>query len=361
MHDETTTLHSDSNTVHGKLYKVHLRHAGNDLYEVLYSNGKANSALTTPRAKTSTPLPYEEAKTIADRLIKKKLASTYTIIPNDGNDLSVVPPTNINATTESKFLTMPLHPIGDPEPYLQCGTYYAQIKYDGERRVIKALDNNVTGYGRYGQPKPILKETIEVLSEFNLTLDCEDMGDHYRVFDLLVFDGEDITNMSYSFRYTKLVVLLSTLDVPTLRLAVAFQSESKKRDMLRHCIDNNLEGLVFKEVNSKYIPASSANANSPQHKYKLYATISCIVTAKNKTKRSIAVEVKDGETVVPVGNVTIPGNAIMPIRGQVVEIKYRHASNANKLIEPVYLGIRNDVALNNCSINQLKKLTIENA
>jgi len=51
----------------------------------------------------------------------------------------------------------------------------------------------------------------------------------------------------------------------------------------------------------------------------------------------------NGSNVVEVGNVTIPVNYEIPTVGKYIEVKYLYAFPGGSLIQPVYLGERDDV------------------
>ena len=55
-----------------------------------------------------------------------------------------------------------------------------------------------------------------------------------------------------------------------------------------------------------------------------------------------------------VGNVTILPNFEIPKKGNVIEVRYLYAHEGGALVQPVYLGIRNDVDINECKLSQLK-------
>ena len=62
-----------------------------------------------------------------------------------------------------------------------------------------------------------------------------------------------------------------------------------------------------------------------------------------------------GDTLVAAGNVTIPPNQEIPEAGQVVECRYLYAFKESGCIyQPVYLGVRDDIAVEECTTLQLK-------
>jgi len=81
---------------------------------------------------------------------------------------------------------------------------------------------------------------------------------------------------------------------------------------------------------------------------------SCIVAGVNGTKRSVAIELLDGEQRISVGNVTVPPNANIPSAGTIIEIRYLYCYEGGSLYQPVYLCRRDDVSPSACTTAQLK-------
>ena len=58
---------------------------------------------------------------------------------------------------------------------------------------------------------------------------------------------------------------------------------------------------------------------------------------------------------VPAGNVTIPSNHAIPQMGTVAEVRYLYAHRESGAIyQPVYLGPRDDIPTEECTVDQLK-------
>lgn len=57
----------------------------------------------------------------------------------------------------------------------------------------------------------------------------------------------------------------------------------------------------------------------------------------------------------PAGNVTIPPNHAIPQMGTVVEVRYLYAHRESGAVyQPVYLGPRDDILVEDCMVDQLK-------
>ena len=128
---------------------------------------------------------------------------------------------------------------------------------------------------------------------------------------------------------------------------------TEKRAMLAALRQQNKEGIVFKRIDAPYTPGRPASGGD-QRKFKFVATASCIVAKVNGSKRSVALELLDGKRRVGVGNVTIPPGTPIPAAGQIAEIRYLYCHPGGSLFQPVYLGIRDDLIAEACTVGQLK-------
>lgn len=70
-------------------------------------------------------------------------------------------------------------------------------------------------------------------------------------------------------------------------------------------------------------------------------------------RSSIGLGLLEGDKWVDVGNCTVAKSARC-VAGDVVEIRYLYALKGGSLYQPSYLGIRDDVSLDECVIEQLK-------
>jgi bifunctional non-homologous end joining protein LigD len=111
---------------------------------------------------------------------------------------------------------------------------------------------------------------------------------------------------------------------------------------------------VFKRIFSPYTPGRPSSGGD-QFKLKFHATVSAVVTGIND-KRSVEIRLlNDQQGWVLAGNVAIPINVVMPQIGAVVEIKYLYAfKQSGCLFQPVYLGLRDDINREECTVDQLK-------
>ena len=78
------------------------------------------------------------------------------------------------------------------------------------------------------------------------------------------------------------------------------------------------------------------------------------MTGQHDSKRSVSVSLYENGSLVDVGNVTIPPNKDIPNHGDIVEVRYLYAYREGSLFQPVYLGVRDDIADEECDVSQLK-------
>jgi bifunctional non-homologous end joining protein LigD len=160
----------------------------------------------------------------------------------------------------------------------------------------------------------------------------------------------------YADRYLRLMNLLASFQHRNIQLAQTAFTKGQKRELFDHLKNANAEGVVFKQVDAPYIAGRPASGG-PQLKYKFVATASFIV-GKTNSKRSIALQLLSGEKPVPAGNVTIPPNQEIPQPGQVIECRYLYAfKESGCIFQPVYLGVRDDITSEECTVDQLKYKT----
>jgi bifunctional non-homologous end joining protein LigD len=147
--------------------------------------------------------------------------------------------------------------------------------------------------------------------------------------------------------------LVASGQAPSISLVASYTQEAVKRRFLQRSREDNLEGVVFKNMTASYIPGRP-NSGGVQFKLKFVASASVVVTNVNG-KRSVKIGVLDGERMISCGNVTIPVGSDIPGIGEIIECRYLYAfKESGSLFQPVYIGVRDDLELRDCCVNQLK-------
>jgi len=334
-----------------KVYQCAIESAGDDRYSVAFAYGRRGTTLTTG-TKTTSPVSYDDAKRVYDKLVREKTAKGYTP-GRDGTPYTG----GTGEKQASGLLPQLLNSIEEAEvaPFLKNPDWCAQEKFDGRRLLIRKNGAAIEGINKKGIITSLAQPVFDAAQLFpgNCVLDGESIGDVFHVFDLLELDGQDIRAWPYRERLVGLMNLLASVQQRAIRyVEVAFTKEQKQR-WLKQLKTERREGIVFKRLDAPY-SAGRPNSGGMQLKHKFCATLSAVVAKLNR-QRSVEIRLlgKDGWEVA--GNVTIPPNHPLPIVGQVVEVRYLYAFPESGIVyQPVYLGVRDDVEQTDCIVSQLK-------
>ncbi len=327
---------------------------------VNFSFGRRGGTLR-PGTKTQTPVSREQAMQIYQKLIDGKMREGYT---PDGTG-QVFVGTDL-AERKSGYLPQLLNPIdlSELETYLADDDYLLQEKFDGERRLILRDGNGAKGINRKGLFVPLIQTLHDeacALWEVGTVVDGELVGEQFFVFDLLQSGTMDLRDEPAHVRLTHLADRIAACNAGRKQPLVHFipvstgHDEQAKRALLDAVRQRGGEGVVFKRRDAVYKagrPASRGN----QVKFKLWESATCLVTTVN-AQRSVAVAVFEGENTIALGNVSVPVSHAVPAVGAIVEIKYLYAYPGGSLYQPQYLGERNDLDKEECTLSQLKYKT----
>lgn len=355
--------HPDEQQVHlrfkqgasDKVYNIHLQKHGNG-WMVNFAYGRWNKPLRTG-TKTTRPLPYEEAKAAFDSLVQEKTSKGYS------GENSGTPFAHVQAGEKTNWLPQLLNPIDESDaaeilrewlPYMMV-----QIKHDGERRGV-LMRSEVIPANRKGlrtTVHPSIQQQLEELLphiQFDCVLDCEDMGDHLVIFDVIrdgtpeTFDDRAEGLYWLSNKIDRLALHHLRVDIPIRvntwpLLETIFQQARAKGE----------EGVVLRHAHSFYTPGRP-NSGGEALKVKFYESATCFVESVHPTKRSIGLGLFEGEERIFMGNCTIPPNYPIPRIDDLVEIKYLYANRGGALYQPQYKGVRTDLDSAEAQLSQLK-------
>jgi bifunctional non-homologous end joining protein LigD len=333
-----------------KVYQCAIEPKG-DLFVVNFAYGRRGSTLSTG-TKTSSPVDHDGAKHIYDKLVGEKIAKGYTTgehgtpyqSTSKEDRFSRVLPQLLNAVEESEVHRL----IKEPG-------WCLQEKKDGRRTFVQKEGAAIHGINRkglfIGLPSPIVHQVHQIPGD--VLIDGECVGDVFYAFDLLQLGEEDLRGRSYEDRWERLVKLLDRDGFTHLELVESAFTPARKAILFKRLQEEKKEGVVLKRLDAPYAPGRPASGG-PQLKYKFCATLSAVVAIIN-VQRSVEVRLLGPEGWVPAGNVTIPTNHSIPKVGAVVEVRYLYAMpGSGALYQPVYLGVRTDVAQLDCVVSQLK-------
>ncbi|NBV25676.1 MAG: DNA ligase, partial [Proteobacteria bacterium] len=299
--------------------------------------------------KTSTPVDYEAAGRLFDKLVKEKKAKGYTEgvagtpYQHSDKEASGLVPQLLNSIDEAEVARL----TSDPR-------WAMQEKLDGRRLLLRKEHGVIAGINKKGLIVGVAETVSQTARELtgDFVLDGEAIGDYLHAFDLLFLHGEDLRAKPYRQRYVALLNLLAGGMPKHIMVTSLWTDPIDKASWLQTLKRQKAEGVVFKLMNAPYT-AGRPNSGGTQLKHKFVATLSAVV-AKVNQQRSVAVRLLNHEGWQSVGNVTIPPNQPMPKVGAVIEVRYLYAYPDGSLFQPVYLGERNDVDVAECVVSQLK-------
>lgn len=321
-----------------KEYRITLE-AKDGAFVVNYANGKRGKPLKHG-TKTQTPVPYDEAVKIFDKLKKSKVSGGYTEAESGmryvGTDLES---RDSGLTPQLPTAILP----EDVSRYENDDDWIGQEKFDGENRMITVVDGVVGGVNRKGLtcPVPAHWNGADLPHANGRTVLCgEDMGAELVVFDVVEIDGACIRHLDYLDRHAALVDLATKAGDPSwLRVGRIAVGTVQKKALLAEMVAENREGVVYKRAGASFDAGRSLNAV----KHKLQESSTFEVTKVN-AQRSVAIALRtDDGAIVPMGNVTVPANHEVPEIGALVEVQYMYRYEDGALEQPKYKGIRTDI------------------
>jgi len=333
-----------------KVYKAAIESAG-DGHVVNFAYGRRGSALNSG-TKTQSPVSLENAQKIFGRLVKSKAAKGYRVFEGTGPDTAIS--VADNAGTDTGLRPQLLNAIDDDtaEAYINHPDWCAQEKHDGRRILIRKSNGAVTAANRRGLAVACPESVIEALEpmQAEFVIDGELVGDKFHCFDMLENREADMRCLPYSQRLAMLEAFFGALKCDSFSVVKTSYGDAKVWyvDLLRVL---GCEGAVFKHLTQPWYAGRPSSGGSAL-KLKFWQTCSCVVSGINN-KRSVELSLS-GRSV---GNVTIPPNHDIPEPGQVVEIRYLYVNGTGgSLYQPFYLGVRDDITPDECTLElqQLK-------
>jgi bifunctional non-homologous end joining protein LigD len=324
-------------------------------HHVNFARTPLSTIALTSGTKTASPVDFEEAKKIYDKLVKEKTAKGYTPDQSGASYQSTE-----QAGNKSQFLPQLLNPISEKEAMnlITDKGWTSQEKMDGERRAAHAENGSVIGMNRKGLivalPQAIVEELKTISAKLGaIRVDGELVGETLFVFDLHIYKGKNLHAVPCLVRIRLAHTLLS--GCKHLRAVPVAVTTAEKLSLWGDVSSAKGEGIVFKHKDS-FVCAGRPNSGGDWLKCKFTASASCCVLEINKGKSSVRIGLVDSRDnqVVSVGNVTIPPNYEIPLVGEIVEVEYLYAYRGGSLYQPVYRGVRVDLDMSACNLNQLK-------
>lgn len=320
-----------------KEYNVFLQEK-DDGYVVNFTYGRRGNA-NRSGTKTEQPVSLVEAEKIYDKLVSKQISEGY-VVNGNGKPFSGIDTSGRN----TGLFPMLLNPISKSEMsyYIDNPDWLMQEKYDGKRIMVSVKDGVVTASNRKGLSVGVPQELEDDLRLLpNCIIDGELIGSTYYVFDMIEYGDNCWRNNSYKDRLLRLCDVIQS-DSPSahglIKVAETHWHKQTKMNAVLRMEDK--EGVVFKDGNAPW-RSGRPNSGGDQFKCKFWESATVQVLSIND-KRSVSIGVLNGNTVVNVGNVSIPPNYDIPSVGDMCEVKYLYVYKGGSIYQPIYKGLRDD-------------------
>jgi len=310
---------------------------------VNFQYGRRGSSLKAG-TKTKDAVSLEEATKIYNKLVKSKTSKGYS----EGESGAVFQSPDLADRTTGVFpqLLNELRTEAELMEMIDDDNFVSQEKKDGECRLLKK-DADTIGINKKGLAV-LLPNKIESSMKREGTVHGEIIGDRLFIWDIRSLEGKCLETKPYLARLAILDGLEFGSNIEVVETAVGKEA---KLAMLKKLKAENREGIVFKRKNHKY-KEGRPSSGGDVFKYKFYKTATCRVMDHTKGKRSVGLEMIDGEAI-RVGKVTIPANKAIPEIGSYIEVRYLYAYEGGSLYQPTYQGERSDQDETDIGLSQL--------
>ncbi|RSZ39628.1 MULTISPECIES: DNA ligase [unclassified Variovorax] len=330
-----------------KVYQVHLR-PKDDGWVVDYGNGRRGGTLSTG-TKTSSPVAYEAALKIYDKVVKEKTSKGYT--PDQSGALYTS--TDLAGRMSGELPQLPTLILEEQAArYFDDPGWGLQEKADGENRILLIEGEAVRGTNRRGLFVDIPQAWVGAAgAQVGRTVIAgEHVGDAFMAFDLLELHGQDLRDAPFIERFGHLGKVAGTVPWMTV-LELELSAEGKRRRAAELLVAHG-EGYVLKALDAPF----SAGRSSTSLKFKFNQSATCEVIRVN-AQRSVAVGLRDeAGAMVDLGNVTVPPNEALPAVGALVEVRYLYRYAGGKFEQPVYKGQRTDMTTADAVLSQVTRI-----
>ena len=337
-----------TNGASDKEYHAQLQQSGEG-YVVNFQYGRRGGTLKDG-TKTKEPVSLEKAQKVYEKLVKSKTSKGYTQGESGVKFQGTSNKTDSGLTPQ---LLVELKTQAELVQYMNDDNYYAQEKKDGERRMAKKTTQETVGINKKGLVVALTENIANSLTE-PCIVDSEQVGNQLYVFDLRSYKGVKIEDEPYSKRLEFLNQAAESFG-DNVEVVYTAKTKEEKEKLLKELQEGNREGIVFKHKDHKY-EEGRPNSGGFVFKYKFYKTATVRVAEHTEGKRSIQMEMLDGDNALRGGKVTIPPNKDIPNIGEYVEVRYLYAFSVREggsLYQPTFLGERNDQNETDIDISQL--------
>lgn len=232
--------------------------------------------------------------------------------------------------------------------YIMDGRFALQEKRDGVRLLVRRQGNKFEGWNKKGEPTavhPVLTSALRSLNVDEFILDGEFERPYFYCWDLLSAQGIDLSAYPYGERYKILQVFRGC---PTVTVLPCWTDEGDKERMVYEFRTQRAEGVVFKNLETAY----RAGRAHQHFKLKFHQSATARVLEVDPFRDRVSLEMLDGNLWRTVCGLKVPNGAVR--QGEFVEVRYLSGTRDKKLVQPIFLRVRDDVSQEDCGFEQVK-------
>lgn len=331
-----------------KVYQAHLRPAGDGNWVVDYANGRRGGTLATG-TKTSSPVAFEAALKIYEKVVKEKTSKGYTTDQSGALYTS----SELAGRMSGELPQLPTLILEEQVArYFDDPGWGLQEKADGENRILLIEGDTVRGTNRRGLFVDIPQAWVggAQVPSGRTVIPGEHVGDAFMAFDLLELGGQDLRGAPFIERFGQLRSVAAL--VPWMTVLELELTAEGKRNRAAQLLAAHGEGYVLKALDAPF----AAGRSTASLKFKFNQSATCEVIRVN-AQRSVAVGLRDeAGAMIDLGNVTVPPNEALPPVGTLVEVRYLYRYAGGKFEQPVYKGQRPDMTAADAVLSQVTRI-----
>jgi len=248
-----------------------------------------------------------------------------------------------------------------------------QQKIDGRRLILVKNKAKLQAFNKAQDEIEIPEFLIpfaEKLPAAPWTIDGEIKDKQYHIFDLVNGPDPSVRGKNYAARLMAMRMLVDAMGFSNIFTMITWIDPSEKLAHILRLREGGAEGVVFRPVTGE----TAHSVMNRAYKHKFYKSVDAVVIQKTIDGRRVCeIGVLDGHRIfdeksttdetrsslVSIGKVKIEYEVIKKMKvDQVVEVRYRSFSKSGRLIEPVFLRLRDDKKAYRCTMDQLVDNTV---
>jgi ATP dependent DNA ligase-like protein len=236
--------------------------------------------------------------------------------------------------------------------YIRNKEWLSQLKLDGKRCRLQCSDGRVTGESKKNNPLAIPRAVRDAALAWHkhrkqdFVIDGELFSDSIAVFDVLQVGRDELWSASAEYRARYIRQMFK--GCPSIVPVVSAETTTEKERLYDFAWNNGVEGIIFRRKSATYVGGKVERVL----KVKFRKTLSVISTGQHEEKASVGIRLFSGRVM---GSVKIP-NGPLPKAGTVIEVECLYCGEGpeGRLVQPVFLGVRDDIAPDECTETQLQ-------